>query len=293
MTRPHCLVLGGPTAAGKSAEAMAVCEAWDAVLVSADAMQVYRGMDIGTAKPSAKEQERVRHEGIDLVEPDEPFDAAQFVALAMRTLDEHPRVVVAGGTSLYLRALIRGLVQTPTAPVGLRAELEALADPHGALMAVDPVLASRLHPNDRVRVIRGLEVHRLTGRPLSALQQEHALEPDRVVARGVWIDREDLRVRIGKRLGLMRQSGYVQEVEGLLDRGWGADLKPMQSLGYRHLCDHLVNDLPLDEAFRRTESDTWQFARKQRNWMRTLDFEPVHRGHRDAVFRAATSLWGS
>ena len=108
---------------------MAVCEAWDAVLVSADAMQVYRGMDIGTAKPSAKEQERVRHEGIDLVEPDEPFDAAQFVALAMRTLDEHPRVVVAGGTSLYLRALIRGLVQTPTAPVGLRAELEALADP--------------------------------------------------------------------------------------------------------------------------------------------------------------------
>src|SRR5688500_7503737 len=140
------LVLAGPTAAGKTEAAIAVARAFDAVVLSADAMQVYRGMDIGTGKATPEEQAQALHFGLDLVDPDQPFDAAAFVALADRVRAEHPRVVVAGGTSLYLQALIRGLVETPPVDPALRAEIEALPDLHAALAAVDPELAARLHP---------------------------------------------------------------------------------------------------------------------------------------------------
>lgn len=290
---PRALVIAGPTAAGKSDVALAVAERFDAVVLSADAMQVYRGMDVGTGKVGAAERARAPHYGLDLVDPDEPFDAADFVRLADEVLARHPRVVVAGGTSLYLRAMIRGLVPTPEVDPALRAELEALPDLHRRLEAVDPVLAARLHPNDRVRLVRGLEVHHATGRPLSALQEEHARAPDRVRAVGLWLDRTDLDDRIDRRVERMIEDGYADEVRRLLDAGYHRGLKPMQSLGYRHLCDHLLDALPLAEAARRTARDTRRFARKQRNWMRVLGFPRVtDDGQLEAALAAAADTFG-
>jgi tRNA dimethylallyltransferase len=268
------LVLGGPTAAGKTAAALAVAERFDAAVVSADAMQVYRGMDIGTGKATPEEQERAPHFGIDLRAPDESFDAADFVALADGVCAVYPRVVVAGGTALYLRAFLRGLVATPPVDPELRARLAELDDPHEALAAVDPALARRLDPNDRLRIVRGLEVHAQMGTPLSELHRAHAGAPDRVPAVARWLDRPDLDARVDARVLEMRDRGLAAEVRGLLDAGYGRELKPMRSLGYRHLCDHWLDGLDLDEALRRTARDTRRLARKQRTWMRGLGFRP-------------------
>ena len=281
----------GPTSSGKTAAALAVAEEYGAVIVSADAMQVYRGFDIGTGKATAVERARAPHFGLDIREPHEPFDAAAFIAVADGVRAEHERVVLAGGTSMYLRSFVRGLVETPPVDPVVRSELEALPDPHGRLRLVDPSLAQRLHPNDRVRIIRGLEVFEATGRRLSGLQKAHQEAPDRVQALGLWLDREDLNDRIDTRVLTMIEAGYVDEVQGLLGAGHARTLKPMQSLGYRHLCDHVLDGLPLDEAVRRTQRDTRQFARKQRNWMRQLGYERVLEDHLPAALRAAEAAF--
>jgi len=286
------LVLAGPTAAGKTAAALAVAEAFGGVVLSADAMQVYRHLDIGTAKATPEERARVSHFCIDVVAPDEPFDAADFVALGDAVLAGERPVVVAGGTSLYIQALIRGLVPTPPVDPALRAEIEALSDPHAELARVDPPLAARLHPNDRVRIVRGLEVYRATGERLSDLQAAHAARPDRVDAVGLWLDRDDLRERIERRLRQMMERGYLEEVRGLLAAGWSRDLKPMQSLGYKHLADHLLDRLPLEDAVERTARGTWQLARKQRNWMRVLGFRRVTDEAAGEALRAAAEVFG-
>ena len=291
MTAP-VLILGGPTSAGKTAAALAVAEAYGAVVVSADATQVYRTLDIGTGKATAAERARVPHLGIDVVDPDEPFDATDFVALADAARTEHDRVVVAGGTSLYLRGLIRGFVTTPPVDPTLRAELEATPDLHAELQRVDPVLAERLHPNDRVRLVRGLEVWRQAGERLSDLQAAHAAAPDRLAHRGVWLDRDDLDDRIDQRVLAMMEAGYVDEVRQVLAMGFGRELKPLQSLGYRHLCDHLLDGLALDEAVRRTQRDTRRFARKQRTWHNTLGFERIAAPGVGEVLQIASQLWG-
>jgi tRNA dimethylallyltransferase len=262
-------VVGGPTAAGKTALALAIAETLDAVIVSADAMQVYRGMDIGTAKATPEEQARVPHFAIDVVEPDGPFHAADFLAICDAVFARHPRVVVCGGTAMYLQALQRGLVETPPPDADLRAELAALPDLHAALHDVDPVLAARLHPNDHVRILRGLEVHRLAGVRLSDLHAEHAARPARVHVEGLWLDRPDLDARIDARVHTMMGAGYLEEVRGLLERV-DRGVKPMRSLGYRHLADHLLDGLDLDEAVRRTQRDSRRFARKQRTWRKHL-----------------------
>jgi len=285
------LILAGPTSAGKTGAALAVAEAFEAVIVSADAMQVYRGMDIGTGKATAEEQARAVHFGLDIRDPDEPFDAADFVTLADGVCAEHERVVIAGGTSMYLRSFVRGLVETPPVDPTVRRRLEALPDAHGRLAEVDPSLAERLHPNDRVRVIRGLEVFEATGRRLSELQAAHKAAPDRVDAVGLWLDRNDLDERIDRRVGAMLDGGYVDEVRSLLDAGYARTLKPMQSLGYRHLCDHVLDGLALDEAVRRTQRDTRRFARKQRNWMRQLGYERVMKDHAESAMRAASLVF--
>lgn len=280
------LVLAGPTAAGKTEAAIAVAERFDAVIVSADAMQVYRGLDVGTAKASPEERARARHFGIDVREVPEPFDAADFVDLADAVLAAHPRVVVAGGTHLYVRSFLRGLVDAPSVDAALRSRLEALPDKHARLQAVDPELAARLHPNDHVRIVRGLEVFEATGQRLSALHAAHAALPDRVQSVGLWLDRPDLQARIDARLVGMADHGYLDEVRGLLGR-YSGDEKPLQSLGYRHLVGHLRGELDLDEALRRTGRDTWEFARKQRNWARVLGLPRVTSGHVDAALAAA------
>ncbi len=291
MTPPHVLVLGGPTAAGKTAAALAVAEAFDAVVVSADAMQVYRRLDIGTGKATPEERARVPHVGIDVVDIDQPFDATDFVAITDEALATHPRVVVAGGTSLYLRGLLRGFVATPAVEPALRSEVEAIEDLHGELRRVDPVLAERLHPNDRVRLVRGVEVFRAGGRRLSELQRVHAEAPDRFAAASLWLERPDLDERIDRRVDRMMAEGYVDEVRGVLDAGFERSSKPLLSLGYRHLCSHLLDGLDLEEAVRCTKRDTRRFARKQRTWQNTLRFEEVAADDVGRVLRVAEGLW--
>lgn len=288
------LLLAGPTASGKTDAALAVARAFDAVVVSADAMQVYRGMDVGTGKVSAELRAEVRHFGIDVVDPDEPFDASRFVALADEVIASYPRVVVAGGTSLYLRSLVQGLVETPPVDPELRAEIEGLPDLHGALREVDPALAERLHPNDRVRIVRGLEVYRQTGLRLSEMHQVHQTQQrERHPHRGLWLDRDPdvLDARIDARVQQMMREGYREEVERLLSEGYSRELKPMMSLGYRHLCDHLLDGVAIEEALRRTQRDTRRFARKQRTWMRQLGYRLVGAGEGGEILREAEGLW--
>jgi tRNA dimethylallyltransferase len=263
---PEVLVIGGPTASGKTGLAIRIAQRTGAVIVSADAMQVYRGMDIGTGKATVEERGGITHFGVDLRDPDEAFDVADFIRVADHVIAEHDRVIVVGGTSLYLRGLIRGLVETPPVVPALRAELEAAPDLHHRLEEVDPVLAARLHPNDRVRLVRGMEVFLSSGERLSALQEAHSKAPDRYRTAGFWLDRGDLYDRIDRRVLEMIEGGYCQEVENLLAAGYHRRLKPMQSLGYRHLCAHLLEGLALDEAVALTQRDTRRFARKQRTW---------------------------
>jgi len=285
-------VLTGPTAAGKSAVGLAVARAWGGVILSADAMQVYRGLDIGTASPTAAERVQVPHLAVDVVGPLDRFSAADFVRWGDRALALGRPVVVVGGTALYIRALIRGLAPTPRVDPALRDRLAALDDPHAALAQVDPPLAARLHPNDRKRILRGLEVWHQAGRRLSDLQAEHAAGPDRLEAVGLWLDRDDLDARIDARVGAMVEAGYVDEVRALLAAGVPRDARPMQSLGYRHLCEHLLDGLPLHEALRRTRRDTRRFARKQRTWRKQLGFPRVGEAARAAAFEAARRAFG-
>lgn len=281
------LVLGGPTASGKTAAAIAAAEAWGATILSADAMQVYQGMDIGTAKVTPEERARVRHEGVDLVAPDAHFDVRSFLDLADRLVEEGAPLVVAGGTSLYLKALVRGLVETPPVDPALRAELEAADDLHARLAAGDPELARRLHPRDRVRLIRGIEVWEQSGERLSELQAAHKERPDRVEAVGLFLDRDDLDARIDGRVEAMMAGGYVDEVRGLLAAGYDRALKPMRSLGYRHLCDHLLDGTTLEEATRLTSRDTRRFARKQRTWRNALGWPRILADHERVALAAA------
>jgi tRNA dimethylallyltransferase len=286
------LVLAGPTAAGKTAAALHVSHLFGAAIVSADAMQVYRGMDVGTGKAPPFVLSRFPHACVDILDPDEPWCAQDFAREAGRVVGEQERVVVVGGTVLYLRALLYGLVPAPSANPSLRAELEALEDPHAELARVDPVLAARLHPHDRVRILRGLEVFRCAGEPLSTLQARDPHLP-RLPARVLWLDREDLRPRIDARVDRMMERGYLAEVQRLLDTGYGPGIKPMQSLGYKHLCAHLIEGLPLEEALWRTKRDTWTFARKQRTWSRGhTDWIYVDARDRERVLAEARGLWG-
>lgn len=289
---PPVLVLAGPTSAGKTSAAIHVAHLWGARIVSADAMQVYRGMDIGTGKAPPGVLRLFPHACVDVRDPDQPFSAQDFTAEADALIATGQRVVVAGGTVLYLRALLYGLVAAPDADPVLRAELETLADPWTVLQRVDPVLAARLHPNDRVRIIRGLEVFRLSGQRLSDL---HARDDDtpRHPHRVLWLDRDDLRSRIDLRVGKMMEQGYLAEVQRLLDAGYDRGLKPMQSLGYRHLADHLRDGLELDEATWRIRRDHWRYARKQRVWSRQhASWQATDARDRQAVLHAATELWG-
>ncbi len=287
------LVLGGPTASGKTAAATAVADAFGAIIVSADAMQVYRGMDIGTAKPSKAELARWPHHLVDIRDPGQAYNAADFAQDCDALIAQHSRVVVAGGTGFYIRALLTGLAPAPPSEPALRAEFELLEDPHALLQEQDPVLAERLHPNDRVRVLRGLEVFRMTGKRLSEIHAEHDLSVPRHPAVRIMLDRQDLKERIDMRVIGMMEAGYIEEVQGLLDAGVSADLKPMKSLGYKWLSAQLLDALDPREALRLTQRDTRRFARKQRTMFRSIGgFETVDGGDLDGVMHAAERAFG-
>ena len=274
------VVLLGPTATGKSAVGVQVARRYNTEILTADSRQVYRGMDIGTDKPSLQERQGIVHRLIDLVDPDEPYNAGRYQRDA---LDEIDRVIrdgrlplVVGGTGLYIRTLIRGICEAPEADAEIRRELMALVAAQGReglyaeLVRVDPVTASRLHPNDESKVIRALEVYRLAGCSLASLHAHHqsqvAAFPTLLI--GLQRPKEHLHHRIEARIDWQLAHGMVEETRALLVRGYSRALGSMKGLGYRHLAAQFAGEYDAIEMVRRFKQDTRQFAKRQMTWFR-------------------------
>jgi tRNA dimethylallyltransferase len=272
------LVICGPTASGKSELALRLAHELDAEIINADSMQLYRGMDIGTAKPTPKQRAEVPHHLIDIVDPDRLFSAADFADAAddvirdIRARGKQP--IVVGGTGLYIRALLKGLVDSPSGAGEIRAALQKDADELGnvamleQLRSVDPELAAGLHPNNLVRIIRALEVHRLTGIPLSRHQQEHAFAVRRYdsLQIGILVERSRLYGNIEERVDRMLVEGLLDEVKVLLSSGFGPESKAMRSIGYKEAVAHLGGEITLEEAVTLIKRDTRRYAKRQLTW---------------------------
>ena len=259
---------------------MRLAHVLDAEIVNADSMQIYRGLDIGTAKPSKDQQAEIRHHIIDVADPDQLFSAADFSAAADAAIQDiisrGRRVIVAGGTGLYIRALLKGLVDSPSGAGALRQALQDEASRIGneamleKLRQVDPELAAGLHPNNLVRIIRALEVCQLTGIPLSRYQKEHAFATRRydTLQIGISVDRGLLYRRIDERVEQMLAAGLLMEVSALLAAGFGRDLKSMRSIGYKEAAAHLYGDYSVEEASRLIKRDTRHYAKRQLTWFK-------------------------
>ncbi len=279
---PKILVIVGPTCVGKSALALEVAKRLEAEIISADSMQVYRGMDIGTAKPTPEERAAVVHHLIDILDPDENYNAGRFEREASGIIHSLWRqgtpAIVAGGTGLYVKALIHGLFESPPVDPDLRANLldEASrvgpAEFHESLRRVDPVAAARLHPHDTVRIARALEVYRLTGRAMTDLQARHRFEkhPFLPLILGLTMDREVLYDRIEGRVDRMIRAGWIEEVRVLLDRGYDEESPGLKGLGYERLLDRLRGRCTLDEAVVEIKKETRRYAKRQMTWFRGM-----------------------
>ncbi len=279
MTAPdvRLLVLSGPTASGKTEAALALARRFPLEIVNADSMQVYRGMDIGTAKPTGAERGDVPHHLIDVADPDEEYSAGRFVSeadAAIRGIVSRGRVpLLAGGTGMYIRALRKGLDPLPSDPavramLSRRWEAEGGAALHAELARLDPGSAAKIHPADRVRVIRALEIAAVSGRPPSALRVSWGgAGRYRVLFLALDPGREEMYARIDRRVDAMIRAGLVEEVRGLLSRGYGPELKSMGALGYRHMASHLLRGVPLEEAAAAMKRDTRGYAKRQMTWL--------------------------
>jgi tRNA dimethylallyltransferase len=277
---PPLVVLCGPTAAGKTAAALELARYCELEVVSADSRQVYRLMDIGTAKPTREERGLVPHHLLDVVWPDEIFDAARYAILAAEAIDgvlARGRLpVLVGGTGLYIRALTEGLVATPGADPVVRQRLEAQADAEGGaflhrrLAEVDPAAAALLHPNDRVRVVRALEVFELTGRRLSDWQQDHGFRerPYRLLKIALAPPRTELYRRIDARAAAMLAGGLIEETAALLAAGYSPHLKALQTIGYREAVRLLAGECTRDQALADLQQATRRYAKRQLTWFR-------------------------
>lgn len=276
--QPAVLALVGPTAVGKTALSLTVAAALDAEIISVDSRQVYRGMDIGTAKATPSERASVPHHLLDVVAPDEAYSVALYQRQAraiIARLHAHGKLpLLIGGTGLYFRAVCDGLVLPPVPPQPeLRAELEArvaagdLAGLVTELRRLDPVGAERLDLANPRRVIRALEVTRVSGRPFSAWQRRQP-PPFRTVWLGLTRPRAELYARINARASEQIAAGLVEEVRGLVQQGYGYDLPAMQSLGYREIGQYLQGQLTLDEAIASQQQATRRYARRQLTWFR-------------------------
>jgi tRNA dimethylallyltransferase len=272
------LALVGPTASGKTEAALQVAEALGAEILSIDSMQVYRGMDVGTAKPTAEQRARVPHHLLDLVEPSEAFSVAAFQAAARETADDVRRrglrPLLVGGSGLYLRAVVDGLEFPRTDPAvrdELQREAEALGAErmHGRLSEMDPVAAAKIEPENVRRSVRALEVAAITGRPFSSYASAwDSYPPDRVRAAGVRLTPEQLRGRVDERVQEMLDAGWLDEVEKLVAGGFGEWLTSSQAIGYAELARHLGGELSLEDAVGQTVKRTRHLARRQMAWFR-------------------------
>lgn len=271
------LALVGPTGVGKTALAVRLAREWPMEVVGVDSRQVYRRMDIGTGKPTPEERAAVPHHLLDVVEPDERYDAARFArdaAAAIRGIRARGRLpVLVGGTGLYLRAFLRGLAAVPGRDAAFRAALaerarrEGPAALHAELARLDPESAARIHPHDLVRIARALEIHRASGAPPSRLLAWRRAAPEAgVLVLGLTMPRAQLYARLEARVGAMLALGLLEEVRGLLAAGFSTELPALRGIGYRHMAAVLAGRLPLDEAVRTMTRDTKRYAKRQWAW---------------------------
>ncbi len=284
-TRPPAILLVGPTAAGKTDLAIALHERLGCELISVDSAMVYRGMDIGSAKPSPEELARAPHRLIDIRDPAEPYSAAEFREDALREMRQISASggvpLLVGGTMMYLKQLLHGVANLPSSDPAVRAELAAeahsrgLAALHDELARVDPASAARIHPNDPQRLMRALEVYRLSGRSLSALWAEQRAEtfPWRTLSIGLApSDRGVLHERIARRFDAMLEAGFLDEVAGLRARGdLHLALPSMKSVGYRQAWEHLDGEYDREALRQRGIVATRQLAKRQLTWMRSWE----------------------
>jgi len=278
--KPKIIVICGPTGVGKTAVGVELAGHFNGQIIGADSMQVYRHMDIGTAKPTAEEQARVAHHMIDIIGPDEPFDAARYAELAGTKIFELDRQevtpFVVGGTGLYIKALLHGLFEAEVFDADVRRRLKQEADAQGIeslherLRRLDPESAERLHPNDRYRILRALEVVETTGKPISRYHREHGFseQPFEALKIALSMDRKALYARINQRVDAMIAAGFLEEVKSLLARGYSGNLKSMQSIGYRHMLDFIQGRSSREACVRTLKRDHRRYAKRQLTWFK-------------------------
>lgn len=274
--------LSGPTAAGKTAVGLELAQRLNAEIVSLDSMALFRGLDIGTAKPTAEERRRVPHHLLDVIGPQEAYSVAQYVAAAERAVEDilsrGRTSLFVGGTPLYLKALLRGIFEGPPADWDFRRRLQEQArsaEPgwlHNRLQQVDPAAAARLHRQDERRLIRALEVFEKTGRPISDWQRQFDRARPAEECRVFVLEwpRDELYARINRRVEAMFATGLIAEVRGLLSSGITLGRTAGQALGYREVLEHLAGECDLPATIERVQTRTRQFAKRQLTWFRSL-----------------------
>ena len=274
------IIIAGPTAVGKTGISLELAEMLDGEIVSADSRQVYRFMDIGTAKPSAEDMQRIPHHMIDVVNPDEEYTAADYMCGAHTAikaiLKKGKTPIMAGGSGLYIRAVIDGIFPGPGSDKKIREKLEmeaktsGISSLHDRLCKIDPIASSRIHPNDSRRIIRALEVYEITGKPISFFQKEWKKEEamyDAVMV-GLNRPREELYGRIEERVDYIFEHGFVDEAKKLLEKGYEENLVSMEALGYREVIRFLKGEINIDAAKKKIKLDTRHYARRQLIWFR-------------------------
>jgi tRNA dimethylallyltransferase len=278
MEKLPLVIINSPTATGKTELALNLAVEFGGEIISADSMQVYRYLDIGTAKPTMDERKGIKHHLIDVVNPDEEFNAALFAETARKIIsnltEEGKPVFVVGGTGLYIRALLKGIIDTPDVDENIRNHYRKLRDTQGKkylydlLLQRDAAAAAQINPNDSVRPIRALDVLEQTGESITVKQKKHSFAdtPYKTYKIGLQIDRKELKQRIETRTDKMITAGLLDEVKSVLAIGYNENLKPLQSLGYKQITGFLSNKYDLKSCVDLIKRDTWQYARRQKTW---------------------------
>ena len=278
--KPKVIAVMGPTAVGKTKLVLQLAKDVGAEIVNADSMQIYRLMDIGTAKPTVADRGEITHHLLDIIDPDQDFDASHYSQLAREVIKSLARqdkiAIVVGGTGLYLKAVFHGLFPGSFSDPVVRQRLHTEAEKDGGyelyqrLQEVDSTTAQRLHPHDLFRIIRALEVWECSGRPMSVLQKEHGFSerPFRTLKIGLNRPRSELYERIDRRVEEMVATGLLEEVRELLNRGYGSHLRSMQALGYRHMVQHLKDGVEMEKVLETMKRDTRRYAKRQITWFR-------------------------
>ncbi|MGD8191131.1 tRNA (adenosine(37)-N6)-dimethylallyltransferase MiaA [Brevibacillus ginsengisoli] len=292
------VVIVGPTAVGKTSLSLDLAQAFHGEIISGDSMQVYRYMDIGTAKASPKEQAVVPHHLIDIINPDQDYSVASFQEMAKRLITEMNQrqclPFMVGGTGLYIQSVTHSYQFSQAEQDSeLRDQLQRMADTEGPevlherLRAIDPITADRLHPNDVKRVIRAIEIYQQTGQTMADYQHRAEYSPYDIVMIGLTMDRAKLYERINQRVDLMIEEGLIEEVRNLLDAGFDPSLQSMQGLGYKEVVPYLYGEISLDHAIHEIKKRTRHFAKRQLSWFRRVPeiqwFDLTNPGETDKV----------